>query len=88
MFVRNAFAILLLFTLAVTSQADDRYWTGSADNQFLNADNWDTGLPNSDEDVVIIDEGGQFCRSSYRQTLARSPSVGSNWEPLMSSLDT
>ena len=49
------FVTLTLFSSL--SHAEDRIWTGAVDNQFLTAGNWDGGLPNSDEDVIVIDEG-------------------------------
>ena len=55
--------LLLLFPLLLifdprTSDAEDRIWTGAVDNQFLNAGNWEGGVPMVDDDLAVID-GGQ-----------------------------
>ena len=53
---------LLIISHLTTSHltADDRIWTGNVDNQFLTEGNWDGGIPNTDEDLVVIDGGSNL----------------------------
>lgn len=55
--LRQLSALLIAVAFTSTTLAEDRIWTGAADNQFLNAANWDGGLPENDEDVIVIDGG-------------------------------
>ena len=59
--IRQSFLLLLVAAGVacnpLLSHAEDRIWTGAIDDQFLNAGNWEGGLPMVDDDLAIIDGG-------------------------------
>ncbi len=42
------------------SFADDSLWTGAVDNDFLNAANWEGGVPDMDDDLAVINNGANL----------------------------